>query len=135
MIAAQKASEELNAKLLKENKELKSVNSSLARTKMISEAVSHLPVQKQQMIKQLVKDVPTNKLTESLKKYIPMIMEGNMNKNINSEERVLRESKRLNVLTGSKREKSSAMKRLESDANLTEELDKEIENIIAQSKL
>ena len=135
LIAAQKASEELNAKLLKENKELKSVNTVLTRTKLINESVAHLPVQKQQMIKQLVKDVPTNKLTESLKKYIPMIMEGNINKNINSGERVLRESKRLNVLTGSKSEKTSAMKRLESDANLTEELDKEIENIIAQSKL
>lgn len=135
LLAAQKATEQLNAKLVKENKELKSVNSSLARSKMINEAVSHLPVQKQEMVKQLVKDVPTNKLNESLKKYIPMIMEGNTSKKINSDERVLRESRGLNILTGSREGQRSAMKRLESESNLTEEMDREIENIIAQSKL
>ena len=102
---------------------------------MINEAVSHLPVQKQEMVKQLVKDVPTNKLNESLKKYIPMIMEGNTSKKINSDERVLRESRGLNILTGSREGQRSAMKRLESESNLTEEMDREIENIIAQSKL
>jgi hypothetical protein len=123
----------MNAKLIKENKELKSVNSSLTRAKMINESVAHLPVAKQKMVKDLVKDVPTNNLMESLKKYIPMIMEDNSAKNINKDERVLSESKKMRVLTGSSN-KSSAMNRLESDANLTEDLNKEIENIIAQSK-
>ena len=134
LLASQKAIENVNAKLLKENKELKSVNASLARTKIINESIAHLPLNKQSMVKQLVKDVPTDKLNESLKKYIPMIMEGNTGKSINSEERVLRESK-LNIMTGSRGKESSAMKRLESDATLTEEVDKEIENIIAHSKL
>jgi transcription initiation factor TFIIIB Brf1 subunit/transcription initiation factor TFIIB len=70
---------------------------------------------------------------ESLKKYIPMIMEGNSSKNINKDERVLSESKKLRVMTGSK--ENRAMNRLTSDAALTEEVDKEIEKIIAQSKL
>lgn len=133
LLHAQKTTEEMNAKLLKENKELKSVNSSLTRAKMINESVSHLPVAKQEMVKGLVKDVPTNELMESLKKYIPMIMEENSSKNINKDERVLSESKKMRVLTGSK--ENSAMKSLESSADLTEEMDKEIEKIIAQSKL
>ena len=133
LLHAQKTTEEMNAKLLKENKELKTVNSSLTRAKMINESVAHLPVAKQEMVKGLVKDVPTNQLMESLKKYIPMIMEGNSSKNINKDERVLSESKKLRVMTGSK--ENRAMNRLTSDATLTEEVDKEIEKIIAQSKL
>ena len=126
LLHSQKVTEEMNSKLLKENKELKAVNSSLTRSKMINEAVSHLSSNKQEMVKRLVKDVPTNELVESLKKFIPMIMEGNTSKTINKD-RVLSESKRLNVLTGSSASKSSAMKGLESDANLTEDLNKEIE--------
>ena len=133
LLHAQKTTEEMNAKLIKENKELKVVNSSLTRAKMINESVAHLPVAKQKMVKDLVKDVPTNNLMESLKKYVPMIMEDNSAKNINKDERVLSESRKMRVLTGSSN-KSSAMKRLESDTNLTEDLNKEIENIIAQSK-
>ena len=133
LLHAQKTTEEMNAKLLKENKELKTVNSSLARAKMINESIAHLPVAKQEMVKGLVKDVPTNKLMESLKKYVPMIMEDNSTKNINKEERVLSESKKMRVLTGSS--KNSAMERLESAPALSEDIDKEIEKIIAQSKL
>lgn len=133
LLHSQKVTEEMNEKLLKENKELKVVNSSLTRSKMINESISHLPASKQEMVKRLVKDVPTNKLVESLKKYVPMVMEGNTTKTINKD-RVLSESKRLNVLTGSSENKNRAMKRLESEANLTEDLNKEIENIIAQSK-
>ena len=133
LLHAQKTTEEMNAKLLKENKELKTVNSSLARAKMINESIAHLPVAKQEMVKGLVKDVPTNKLMESLKKYVPMIMEDNSAKNINKEERVLSESKKMRVLTGSS--KNSAMERLESAPALSEDIDKEIEKIIAQSKL
>jgi hypothetical protein len=48
----------------------------------------------------------------------------------------LSEGKRLNILTGSNEKQNGAMKRLVSDSlNLTEEMNKEIENIIAQSKL
>jgi len=133
LLHSQKVTEEMNEKLLKENKELKVVNSSLTRSKMINESISHLPASKQEMVKRLVKDVPTNQLVESLKKYVPMVMEGNTTKTINKD-RVLSESKRLNVLTGSSENKNRAMKRLESEANLTEDLNKEIENIIAQSK-
>ncbi len=133
LLHAQKTTEEMNAKLLKENKELKTVNSSLTRAKMINESIAHLPVSKQKMVKDLVKDVPTNKLMESLKKYVPMIMEDNSAKNINKEERVLSESKKMRVLTGSS--KNRAMDRLESTPALSEDIDKEIEKIIAQSKL
>lgn len=137
LMHASKVTEEMNAKLLKENKELKAVNTSLTRSKIINESINHLPTAKQEMVKSLVKDVPTNKLVESLNKYIPMVLEGNTSKTINkSRERVLSEGKRLNILTGSSEKSSGAMKRLESDSlNLTEEMNKEIENIIAQSKL
>lgn len=137
LLHASKVTEEMNAKLIKENKELKAVNTSLTRSKIINESINHLPSAKQEMVKSLVKDVPTNKLVESLNKYIPMVLEGNTSKSINkSRERVLSEGKRLNILTGSSEKSSGAMKRLESDSlNLTEEMNKEIENIIAQSKL
>lgn len=137
LLHASKVTEEMNAKLLKENKELKAVNTSLTRSKIINESLNHLPKAKQEMVKSLVKDVPTNKLVESLNKYIPMVLEGNTIKTINkNRERVLSEGKRLNILTGSSEKQNSAMKRLESDSSsLTEEMNKEIENIIAQSRL
>ena len=137
LLHASKVTEEMNAKLIKENKELKAVNTSLTRSKIINESINHLPQAKQEMVKSLVKDVPTNKLVESLNKYIPMVLEGNTSKTINkSRERVLSEGKRLNILTGSNEKQNGAMKRLVSDSlNLTEEMNKEIENIIAQSKL
>ena len=87
------------------------------------------------MVKKLVKDVPTNNLNESLKKYVSMVMEGNTAKSINKPERVLSESKRLNIMTGSNEGKNRAMKNLVSDSsNFEEDLDKEIESIIAKSK-
>jgi hypothetical protein len=87
------------------------------------------------MVKKLVKDVPTNNLNESLKKYVSMVMEGNSTKSINKKERVLSESKRLNIMTGSNEGKNRAMKNLVSDSsNFEEDLDKEIESIIAKSK-
>lgn len=137
LLHASKVTEEMNAKLIKENKELKAVNTSLTRSKIINESINHLPQAKQEMVKSLVKDVPTNKLVESLNKYIPMVLEGNTSKTINkSRERVLSEGKRLNILTGSNEKQNGAMKRLVSDSlNLTEEMNKEIESIIAQSKL
>jgi hypothetical protein len=137
LLHASKVTEEMNAKLIKENKELKAVNTSLTRSKIINESINHLPQAKQEMVKSLVKDVPTNKLVESLNKYIPMVLEGNTNKTINkNRERVLSEGKRLNILTGSNEKQNGAMKRLVSDSlNLTEEMNKEIESIIAQSKL
>ena len=135
LIHASKVTEEMNAKLIKENKELKAVNSSLTRNKIINESINHLPSSKQEMVKKLVKDVPTNNLNESLKKYVSMVMEGNTVKSINKPERVLSESKRLNIMTGSNEGKNRAMKNLVSDSsNFEEDLDKEIESIIAKSK-
>ena len=125
----------MNAKLIKENKELKAVNSSLTRNKIINESINHLPINKQEMVKKLVKDVPTNQLNESLKKYVSMVMEENTTKTINKPERVLRESKRLNFVSGSSEGKNTAMKNLVKDSsNLGEDLDREIESIIAMSK-
>jgi len=136
LLHASKVTEEMNSKLIKENRELKAVNSSLTRTKIINESINHLPKSKQEMIVSLVKDVPTNKLKESLNKYIPMVMDGNSSSKINRKERVLSEGKKLNILTGSNESKSSAIKRLESDSSsLSEEMSREIDAIIAQSKL
>lgn len=135
LIHASKVTEEMNAKLIKENKELKAVNSSLTRNKIINESINHLPINKQEMVKKLVKDVPTNQLNESLKKYVSMVMEENTTKTINKPERVLRESKRLNFVSGSSEGKNTAMKNLVKDSsNLGEDLDREIESIIAMSK-
>lgn len=135
LLHASKVTEEMNTKLLKENKELKAVNTSLTRSKIINESINHLPKNKQEMIKSLVKEVPTNKLAESINKYIPMVLEGNKVNKINKNERVLRESKGLNILTGSSDGKNKATKGLVMDSNLSSEIDKEIEKIVAQSKL
>ena len=53
------------------------------REKIISESVGYLDKTKQDMVKNLVKDVPTEKLTESVKKYIPMILGNSSVKSIN----------------------------------------------------
>lgn len=135
LIHASKVTENMNAKLIKENKELKAVNSSLTRNKIINESINHLPINKQEMVKKLVKDVPTNQLNESLRKYVSMVMEGNSTKSINKPERVLSESKKVNFVSGSSEGKNRAMKNLLNDSsNFEEDLDREIESIIAKSK-
>lgn len=131
LLQATKTTEAANAKLLKENKELKAVNTALTRSKTINESISHLPANKQEMIKNLVKDVPTSKLNEALKKYIPMILEGNSTKTINKKEN-LSEGKRYSVMTGSNTK--NAMDKIEGES-LSKEITDEIESIIANSKL
>ena len=56
---------------------------------MISESVAHLAKDKQDMIKNLVKDVPTEQLNESIKKYIPMILSNSSAKQINKNDQRL----------------------------------------------
>lgn len=132
--AANKSFEEANAKLIKENKELKAVNGSLTRAKMINENINHLPVAKQEMIKNLVKDVPTNKLVEHINKYIPMVLD-NSNKGKINNNRVLRENNNLKVMSGDIKEKR-AMKVLESDAKeFNDDIEAQIAEIVAMSKL
>lgn len=134
LLHASKVTEQMNNKLLKENKELKKVNSILTRNKIINESIKHLPVSKQEMIKKLVKDIPTNQLNESLKKYIPMVLDRNSMKSINNKERVLKENEGLRILTGKNREKINEDSYF-NNSEITPELEKEIESIVAKSKL
>lgn len=135
LMQSTKVLEEEKAKLLKENKELKTVNQSLTRAKIINESIGHLPVAKQNMIKSLIKDTATEKLNEAISKYIPMVLEDNSAKTINkTRDRVLRES-RVKVLSGDKANNRDAINVLENEANeLGIDLDAEIAKITGIAK-
>lgn len=116
-------------KMSKENKQLKEYAQKLTRENLINESIAHLAKDKQTMIKNLVKDVPTEQLTESIKKYIPMILNNKSDNNINNS-RVLKEGRRT-VLTGEK-QKVTAMN-LEDKSE--QDVDAEINKIIESGKL
>ena len=117
--------------VINESKQLKQVNDKLMREKIISESVGYLDKTKQDMVKNLVKDVPTEKLTESVKKYIPMILGNSSVKSINKNERVLKENKKPVFLTGNNKNKV-AMDLMDTSS---QDVDAEIAKIIANSKL
>ena len=132
LIATNKALE----KELKESKEqfanASKLNEGLMRSKIINESVAILAKDKQDMIKNLVRDVPTNKLQESINKYIPMIMNDSSSKKINTNSRVLKEGRKPTILTGETK-KRNAMS-FESNEGLNKDLEREIERTIAISK-
>ena len=123
-------------KQLKESKEqiakTSKLNEGLMRNKIINESVSILAKEKQDMIKNLVKDVPTNKLQESINKYIPMIMNDSSKKVINTNSRVLKEGRKPTILTGENKNRNAMS--LDNEV-LDRDLEKEIERTIAISKI
>ena len=121
-----KESKEQNAKATK-------INEGLMRNKIINESVSILAKDKQDMIKNLVKDVPTEKLQESINKYIPMIMNDSGKKQINNN-RVLKEGRKPTILTGEKQKNRNAMS-FDNNEVLDKDLEREIERTIAISKI
>lgn len=131
---ANKMLEEKATKALNENKQLKVVNNRLTRDKIISESVSCLAKDKQDMIKNLVKEVPTEKLNESIKKYIPMILGNSSSKTINNNERVLKENNKPASYTTGNRQNKVAMNLNECDMGGLD-VDAEISKIIANGKL
>jgi len=128
LMHSNKVLEDKQAEIIKENKQLKAVNNRLTREKMISESVAHLAKDKQDMIKNLVKDVPTEQLNESIKKYIPMILSNSSAKQINKNERVLKESRKPTILTGENKQNKVAMGFDEIDSDVDAEISKIIEN-------
>lgn len=110
---------------------LEKVNAKITREKIINESVAHLAKDKQDMIKNLVKEVPTNKLSESINRYIPMILSNSAPKMINKNEKVLKEGRKSTFLTGDN--KKSAMNLMEN-ADLDSDLNAEIEKVIANCK-
>mgnify|MGYP003458270073 FL=1 len=117
---------------MNENKQLKVVNDKLTREKIISESVSHLGKDKQDMIRNLVKEVSTEKLNESIKKYIPMIMGNSSSNSINKSERVLKENRKPIYLTGENKQNKVAMDLNEEMGGL--DVDAEISKVIANGK-
>ena len=122
-------------KQLKESKEqyakTSKLNEGLMRNKIINESVSILAKDKQDMIKNLVKDVPTEKLQESINKYIPMIMKDSGKKEINTN-RVLKEGRKPTILTGESKNRNAMSF---DNEILDKDLEKEIERTIAISKI
>lgn len=114
-------------------KNLSTINSKLSRDKIINESVAHLSKDKQDMIKNIVKEVPTNKLEESINKYIPMILNNSGTKTINKNENVLKEGKKVTFLTGEDKNKKSAIRLMENE-DLGRDLNEEIEKAIANAK-
>lgn len=135
LLASTKVLEAEKAKLLKENNELKKVNGSLTREKIINESIGHLPVAKQNMIKSLVKNTETAQLNEAIAKYIPMVLEDNSMKTINkNRDRVLSEN-RVKMLSGDNEQKRNAMRSLENEASgLGKDLDAEIAKLVEVAK-
>lgn len=109
--------------------QLSTVNNKLSREKIINESVSHLTKDKQDMMRNLVAEVPTEKLNESINKYLPMILNGSSQKQINKNERVLKEGKKVTFLTGENKNRKNAMDLNES--NLSSDLEEEIAKVIA----
>jgi len=135
LLASTKVLEAEKAKLLKENNELKKVNGSLTREKIINESIGHLPTAKQNMIKSLVKNTETAQLNEAIAKYIPMVLEDNSMNSINkNRDRVLSEN-RVKVLSGDNEQKRNAMRSLENEASgLGKDLDAEIAKLVEVAK-
>ena len=75
-----------------------------------------------------MKDVPTEQLNESIKKYIPMILSNSSAKQINKNERVLKESRKPTILTGENKQNKVAMGFDEIDSDVDAEISKIIEN-------
>lgn len=118
--------------MMNENKQLKMVNNKLTREKIINESIAHLGKDKQDMIKNLVKEVPTEKLNESIKKYIPMILSNSSANSINKNERVLKENRKPIYLTGENKQNKVAMDLDNEMGGL--DVDAEISKVIANGK-
>lgn len=132
LLHSNKVLEEKANKALNENKQLKMVNDKLMREKIINESCDCLDKSKKDMIKNLVKEVPTEKLNESVKKYIPMILNNSSEKTINKNERVLKENRKPIYLTGDSKTNKKVAMNLEDMGGL--DVDAEISKIIANSK-
>lgn len=132
LIATNKSLEKQLKESKEQNAKASKLNESLMRNKIINENVSILAKDKQDMIKNLVKDVPTEKLQESINKYIPMIMNDSGKKVINTNSRVLKEGRKPTILTGEKKNRNAMS--FEDDV-LSSDLEKEIERTIAISKI
>lgn len=131
LVHANKVLENKANKALNENKQLKTVNNKLMREKIINESIGHLAKDKQDMVRNLVKDVPTEQLNESVKKYIPMILGNSSTKQINKNERVLKENRKPIYLTGNSKNNKVAMDLMDESS---QDVDAEIAKIIANSK-
>ena len=84
------------------------------------------------MVKNLIKEVPTNQLNESINKFIPMILGNSSSKVINKNEKVLKEGRKATFLTGEN--KKPAMTLVESENDLSSDLNDLIEKAIANAK-
>ena len=133
MIATNKTLEKQLKESKEQNAKATKINEGLMRNKIINESVSILAKDKQDMIKNLVKDVPTEKLQESINKYIPMIMNDSGKKQINNN-RVLKEGRKPTILTGEKQKNRNAMS-FDNNEVLDKDLEREIERTIAISKI
>ena len=133
LIATNKTLEKQLKESMEQNAKATKINEGLMRNKIINESVSILAKDKQDMIKNLVKDVPTEKLQESINKYIPMIMNDSGKKQINNN-RVLKEGRKPTILTGEKQKNRNAIS-FDNNEVLDKDLEREIERTIAISKI
>ena len=111
--------------------QLTELNNKLSRDKIINESIAHLGIDKQDMIKNLVKEVPTEKLNESIKRYIPMILGNSSQKQINKNDKVLKEGKKVTFLTGENKNKNAIDL---NEGSLSSDLEEEINKVIANCK-
>ena len=114
--------------LLAENKNLSAVKEKLLREKIINEGISFLSSEKQSMMRNLLVDCKTSELKESIKRYLPAILDGKSKSKINKSESILKENKTL--LTGAESRKSS----MKIEETLAPEIEAEIAEITESVK-
>ena len=113
-------------------KQLNEAKEQNAKSSKINENISILAKDKQDMVKNLVKDVPTEKLQESINKYLPMILNDSAKTKINTNSRMLKEGRKTTFLTGETKKRNA----MSLDSNvLSKDLESEIEKTIAISKI
>ena len=110
--------------LLAENKNLNAVKEKLMREKIINEGISFLSADKQAMMRNLLTGTKTSELKESIRKYLPAILDKNASSKINNN-RMLKETK--TVLTG-------ATKKPTKVENIDSSIEDEIAKIVASAK-
>lgn len=108
--------------LLAENKNLSAVKEKLLRDKIINESISFLSTEKQSMMRNLLTGCKTSELKESIKKYLPAILDEKSKSKINKNEGILLKENKT-ILTGDERKPSRLVE---------ESLDPEIEAEIAE---
>lgn len=121
--SAYKLIKEQNALLTNKEAMLKESQAKVARNKIISESISHLPSDKKDVMMEMIKGVKDSQLESKIKQYLPIVLENKSSKV--SEPKKLMENTERRVMTGKKKMSTQLLsENVETDSN------KEMEHIL-----